>query len=221
MKTIKKISILKVIVVVIILITNQNIFPRILQNGSGTGYSEGDGSSKVGVINPIESYIIRASGSMLQGASYIHAFLNRIELQDFDGIDDKELAYLAGLAFENIARASETYDRLIDMAGVTPYNREVIQRLKDFDYDFFVKAHSLNGLVFEKVEKFLAKGDITGCLKNMRGRITAIESLLEGIKDELSFNRQPRLPDLWGLNETCAEACLFGSYTARVFHAIH
>ncbi len=198
-----------------------NAFAYILQNGSGTGYSGGNGDSTSEGSNTIESLIIHGSGYVLQGNSHIREFLNRVELQDFDGIDFNELAPLVNRAFENITQAVETYDRLIRMAEVTPYNPGVIQQLKDFDYDSFRDGQLLNGTVFGKVREYLSRGDITGSLKHMRSYIAFMESLLASMKDDLYFKRLPQLPVLWKLNETCAEACLFGSYTARLFYKMH
>jgi hypothetical protein len=123
-------------------------------------------------------------------------------------------------AFENITLARETYDRLIRIAEFTPYNPEVIQKLKDFDYDSFHDENLLIGTVFEKIRGYLSNGDITGSFKHMRSYIAFMEYLLVYMKYDLYFNCQPKLPVLWRLNETCSEACLFGSYAARIFYKL-
>jgi hypothetical protein len=114
-----------------------------------------------------------------------------------------------------------TYEQLIQLAESTPYNREFISKLKGFDYQSFMEKNGLNAVVFNKVREYLEKGDITGSFKHTYSNLCALEDLLTAIKNGTAVNRAPELSLLWKLNETCAETSLFGSYAARIFHAIH
>lgn len=92
-----------------------------------------------------------------------------------------------------------------------------IDKLKTFDYDGFESTHHLNGVIFDKVEEYLKKGDITGAFKACRTDILGIIVDLEEIKGYTTTNQLPDLKMLWSLNELCSESLLFGQYAARVF----
>jgi hypothetical protein len=164
--------------------------------------------------------VIQGAGYFLKGNSCIQSILNHVELQDFKGIDYNELDQLVNHALFNIILARVTYEQLIQLAEVTPYNREFIFKLKAFDYNYFMTEIGLNGVVFNKVREYLEKGDITGSFKHTYSNLCAVEDLLTAIKNKISVDRIPGLSLIWKLNETCAETSLFGSYAARVFHEI-
>jgi hypothetical protein len=224
----KNILFSKVLILLLILMFfNFSAFSRIYHNGSGSGYDEGSGGSAVGssnistITNPIESYIIEGAGSYLKGTVYIQSLLNRVELRDTNGIDDLELTRLVNHALDNITRARETFEKLIETAEATPYNPVVIDLLTHFPYETFMTINSLNPVIFKELESYLFHGDITGTFKRSYAGICSIERLLILIREELSMNRMPLLPVFWKLNEICAETTLFGSFAARVFHEIN
>ena len=143
-----------------------NIFPRILQNGSGQGYPDGDGDkSSVNNIS-IENYVIQGAGYFLQASSCIQSILNRVEMQDFNGFYFSEIEQLVYRAYFNIIFARMTYEQLVQLAESTPYNREFISRLTGFDYQSFLENNGLNAVVFNKVREYLEMGDITGSFKH-------------------------------------------------------
>jgi len=168
----------------------------------------------------IETYVIQGAGYFLEANSCIQSILNRVELQDFNGFYYSELDQLVHRAFFNIILARMTYEQLLRLAELTPYNREFISKLKGFDYQSYMNEMGLNAVVFNQVREYLEKGDITGTFKHTYSNLVAIDELLTGIKNEISVDRIPALSLIWKLNETCAETSLFGSYAARVFHAI-
>jgi hypothetical protein len=198
-----------------------NVFSYILQNGSGKGYPDGDGDN--GIVNnlSIETYVIQGAGYFLEGNSCIQTILNHAELQDLKGIDYNELHQLVDRAYFNITIARLTYEQLIRIAEMTPYNQEFVSKLKAFDYQSYMTETGLNSVVFNKVREYLEKGDITGSFKHTYSNLCDIEELLTSIKNGTAVNRIPELSLLWKLNETCAETSLFGSYAARVFNGIH
>jgi hypothetical protein len=222
MKVIKKNLKLKVLFwTFITIVFCMNMFPRILLNGSGEGYTSGDGDNGAITDLSIEMYVIQGAGYFLEANSCIQSILNRIELQDFNGIYYSELEQLVHRAFFNIMLARMTYEQLIQLAESLPYNQEFIIKLKGFDYRSFMDKYGLNGDVFNKVRDFLERGDITGSFKHTYTNLCVIEDLLTAIKNVISINRTPELSLLWKLNETCAETSLFGSYAARIIAIIH
>lgn len=221
MKVIKKKFKLKVLIgTFITIIICMNIFPRILLNGSGNGYTSGDDDN--GIVNTlsIETYVIQGAGYFLEGNSCIQSILNRVELQDFNGIDYNELDQLVHRAWFNIILARVYYEQLIQLAEMTPYKREFIFRLKAFDYNSFMTEMGLNSVVFNKVKEYLEKGDITGTFKHTYSNLIAIEDLLTTIMNGISVNLITDLSLFRKLNETCVETSLFGSYAARIFNNI-
>ena len=75
----------------ILMIFSMNIFPRILQNGSGQGYPDGDGDKSSVENVSIENYVIQGAGYFLEANSCIQSILNRVEMQDFNGFYLSEL----------------------------------------------------------------------------------------------------------------------------------
>ena len=204
----------------IVIIFSMNMFSYILLNGSGNGYTSGNDDTGIISTLSIETYVIQGGGYFLEANSCIQSILNRVEMQDFNGFYFSELEQLVYRAYFNIIFARMTYEQLIQLAESTPYNRGFISQLKGFDYQSFLENNGLNAVVFNKVREYLEKGDITGSFKHTYSNLCALEDLLTVIKNGTAVNRAPELSLLWKLNETCAETSMFGSYAARVFHAI-
>lgn len=203
----------------IFLFFNFNLLPYVCLNGGEEGYNGDDGESFV-YGGSIKYYIIKGGGYYLGGYSDILKFLERIELSDLNGLDFAQLNQIVDSALDNMNNAHYYYLLLIMKAEVTPYNMTFIDKLKAFDYHGFESAHHLNGAVFDRVEGYLKKGDITGTFKACRTDIVEIITVLERIKGYTSNNRMPVLQDIWLLNELCSESLLFGQYAARVFAEI-
>lgn len=200
-----------------------NGFSRIYHNGSGGAYEPPDGGEKTSTnVNIIEIYVERGAGYFLKGYSDFITFLNRVELQEQNGVDYDELRQLIDSALNHIKNAKYTYHQLVGIAEVTPYNLAVISKLKNFDYDAFIEEKSLNRIIFEKeVEKYLAKGDITGIYKRTYQKLNTFEVILTSFKIEVDSNRIPGLPALWYLNESWMVALAAGQYVAGVFYEMH
>ena len=109
---------------------------------------------------------------------------------------------------------------MIRAAEATPYNIDVIEKLKCFDYDTFSNQHKLNPYIFGIVKEYLVNGDITGTYKYTNEKLKEISLLIQKIQAELNAYRLPEISICWRLNELCAETTLFGSYIARIFKTI-
>ena len=201
------------------------VFPRVLANGSGSGYGGGEGTSSnvagsQSQFDTIEMYVIKGAGFYLNAYSDILVLLNRVEESDLIGMDYHEGRQISERALDNMYNAIYTYYYLIRRAEMTPYNETVITKLMAFDYVGFMEKWGLNSVLFKKVEEFLRKGDITGMYKYIYIELTAIVQILHHIRDELSLGKLPELSILWKLNERCSQTLLFGQYTSRVFYAV-
>ena len=201
---------------IILLLSSNNLFSYISCNGSGSGYAcplcKG-----IGFQNEIESMIIEGADYYLQGNSYIQTLLNRVELQDLKGLDYLEMQGLVNKALENITNSRLAYKKLVNKVKTMPYNLDVIEKLKSFDYKAFMMENRLNEKVFKQVEGYLSSGDITGSYKHVLSSIKKIERLLILVKTDMDFSR---IEPFWKINECCAELSLFGSYVARIFQSI-
>lgn len=206
-----------------LLLIGMNAYPFINHNGAGGGYGDGDGSDDESICSyggTIEFYIVQGAGYFLEANMDIQSLLRQVELQDLQGFNYQEMQAVVNSALENMYNAKQTYELLIQTALRTPYNQPVIEILKDFDYESFMKENGLNRVIFEKVRGFLQKGDITGVFKHTYSRFMEIIELLDAIKQPVSHYQLPVLSIFWRLNENTSYVSLFGSYVARVFAAI-
>ena len=212
---------------VCLVLTTGNAFGYICANGAGLGYCDpatdpGCNETKSGVAlsldyAPIESYIEEGGGYFLNAFSNILSMSNRVEMTNLAGVDHDELRKIVNNGLDNITRARYTYFLLIRAAEKTPYNQDVLLKLKDFNYREFMTANSLNSVIFRQVAEYLEKGDITGIFKQMNTTFLSIEELLLSIKAKTDLNRPPQLTDIWTLNEAASNTLLFGQYAARIF----
>ncbi len=221
MSHIKKIIALKVVIFCFsLIIINNYCFPWILGNGAGGGYNENTQPPGIQSKLPIEILLIEGAGYFLQSQGKVQTLLSKVEWQDLKAIDYIELNQLVKSALSSIINARLAFEELIKIAEVTPYNLEVMGQLNRFDYDNFLKEHSLNPFIFGAVRDYLEKGDITGTFKYLYERLKEIEQMLLIIEEYTAKNHLPELTVYWRLNERCAETALFGSYIARIFKSI-
>jgi hypothetical protein len=220
----KKNIFLTVFIGILVIVLSMNLFSFIRNNGSGKGYDE-DGGGGQGISIPqsnaqIDFYITEGAGHFLRAKKDIQQILHIVEMQDTQGLDFTVLNWLVDSAIWHMTNALNSYRELIRKAEVTPYNQDIQAWLKGFGYDAFRLENGLNYSVFEEVKGFLQQGDITGAFQWTYSRDTEILEMLISIKIEISGEKLPGLPIFWRLNETCDLASIFGSYIARVFHAL-
>ena len=213
-----------VVFIMVIFLMNTEVFSVICANGSGQGYEDpGDGKSNFASTKEnyiIEAYIEEGGGYFLNAFSNILLVSNRIEMANLKGIDYEELKSIVDIALENIRNAKHTYSILIQTALETPYDMEVISKLKRFDYHGFMTEYSLNSAIFKEVEVNLKNGNITGTFIRIYNSFINIEGLLLLIKNEVDLNKMPALPRIWEVNEEASNTLTFGQYITRVFYAL-
>lgn len=195
-------------------------FPYWLLNGSGSGYNNDIQSPGIQSKISVEILVIEGTGYFLQANTKVQNLLNILEFMDIKGIDYIELNQVVKSSLIATINARITFEELIKVAEVTPYNLEVIEQLNSFDYDNFLNEYRLNPYILGIVRDFLVKGDITGTYKYFYDNLKIIEKLLMTLQASISENRMPELANFWRLNELFAEETLFGSYIARIFKAI-
>jgi hypothetical protein len=220
MKTIKIFSLKLFVLIIIVAVTQSNAFAVIFGNGAGGGYDEGSGGkSAAGGGSLIEEYIEIGAGHYLEAYSSILSFFNRVELADEKNRDFYQWQYILSKAITRVTQAEAAYDLLTREAEASPYNENVLLKLKNFDYDRFRVEFGLKIEIFQEVESYLKAGDITGVFKRIRAGLKEIHSRLETIHAEVAQNKMPKLVSLWDLNELCSSTLLFGQYISRVFYS--
>lgn len=199
-----------------------NLFPCMCCNGSGDGYDSSSDSGANASLkgNIIETYVIEGAGSFLNAQAKIMMLLNKVEMSDLKGIDYNELQAIVSSALEYMKDARLSYDNLIKTAEKTPYKENVTAKLVSFGYDEFSVENNLNPTIFQKVKNYLSVGDITGTYRKIYDKFGKIINLLNLIKNEISANKTPELPNLWKLNQVSSQTLLFGQYIAIVFSEI-
>jgi hypothetical protein len=206
----------------LVIVFSWNGYSFIRGNGAGGGYGdeEEEGQSlsvQAAGDQAIEYYIMEGGGYYLEANASIQKLLNRVELQEIQGLFYPELQWLSGSALYWLQRAGESYERLIRIAEATPYNPAVLEKLRTFDYDGFKSRYDLNSDIFSLVRSYLQQGDITGLFRCSHRECLEMIDILKQIRDELNFYRLPDLALFWQLNEKQSTSSLLGSYVARIF----
>ncbi|MCK4762197.1 MAG: hypothetical protein KAW12_08370 [Candidatus Aminicenantes bacterium] len=220
MNRIKNQWVLKAVIgVFIVLAFSFNSFSWIYHNHGGSAYVDG-GEGIAAISSSIETYIIDGAGYFLKSYADVLILLNYIETTVPGNLDQAELQEVVENALTNLNSAKSAYTQLITLAEATPYNVEVLEKLKFLDYDSFIENNGLIPVVFKDVEKYLKKGDITGTLKKSAAAFDMLVSILKTIEADIALGNMPDINSLWNLNQEYAKELLFGQYTARVYYAL-
>ena len=126
-------------ILISLFVFHMSILAYIFGNGSGSGYQSG-ADSRSGGRGDIEAYVIRGAGHYLNAYGEILGFLNRYEMEPLNGIDFAECSAILNRALDHLDGAVATYRSLIQTAAFTPYDEQVISRLRDFDFTSFIKG---------------------------------------------------------------------------------
>jgi hypothetical protein len=229
----KQIISLSIIISVLLMFT-VNINGLMIANESNKAYCGGDSgdpcppdtlkaSTKSSYFPTIRELIIAGGGYMLKSSMYINGFLNKIELSG----PSPNRTYYKGLqgtlnsAIYYMEKARFAYFQLNNLAGETPYNQNVINRLIGFDYNSFQQEYKLFPSIFFKVKELLSLGDVTGVYSELYSYCNQILDLLYIIKRDVDTGIFPELSIVWDVNQYYSEFKLFGQYVARIFYCIN
>lgn len=194
-----------------------NLFPIFFCNESCRAYDDCDPESVNRSGVSLGQLVVQGGGYFLTSNSQMLEFLNRIEMAELTGIDYTELQGVINLAIENMENARDVYQNIISIAKETPYNPEVLKKLRRFDYRAYQETHGLNGVIFSKVKGYLKKGDVTGAYIQIKSGMDGILENLYVIKASVDANIFPDISLLWRTNQAYAFSGLFGMYLAEVF----
>ena len=168
----------------------------------------------------LNAYIIEGGGYFLQVGSDINTLLSRVEFSELYGLDFEEIQKTLDAAIDNLEKARGNYYQLKNLAAVTPYNQDMIDRLIKFNYDDFKEGNGLIPAVFESVKMYLKNGDLRGIYNGFYSNAGQILDTLYTLKKDVDAGIFPKISTLWSLNQKFSEAKLMGQYTSMVFYAI-
>lgn len=208
--------------IAVTLFVSIGLFGVVSGNGSELGYNgNGDGDENQRSANTnIKTLVIMGAGHFLKSHSDFQLFLNKIELSELTGANYDEWQDILNRAISGMESARATYLGLKNLAANTPYNPEVIEKLKGFDYPGFMEKNNLNPQVFKQVETLLSQGNVTGVYEKIFLDTGDILEALYRVKQEIDQNLFPTIHNLWNLNQLYSDSLFLGQYTAVVFKEI-
>ena len=179
-----------------------------------------DGESIKSGNSLINTLIIDGAGYFLKSNSNYIMLLNGVEVSELYGADTPQWQTAFYGAWENMEKASATYEALISTARETPYNPAVLEKLTTFDFKTFVKAKKLNTAIFSRIEGFLKKGNVTGVYVLLKSDMDNILLRLKSLKAVIDAGGTPGISQLLELNQVYCYSMLTGQYLSQVFKAI-
>jgi len=171
-------------------------------------------------VPEIKANIIESADYFLRSYSDFLVLLSRIERAELGDIDYNELTALFRSCVSKLENSKDVYTDLIGKAEITPYNEDVIKKLRRFDYAAYRGKNSLNPSTFKEVSAYMKKADIRGLYNQLLANVADILVHCDEIKTEINENRLPKISELWELNSLFSKALIFGQYTAMISHKI-
>ena len=214
MKQNYKTAIFKVFLVTFILcLFHMQGIARVIANTSEIAFEE-PGSTG------IRQYVIEAAGDFLNSQSNFLLFLNKIEMEELNGIDYAELQQVINNAVVHMENARTKYNDLTQLADSTPYDQPTITQLMNFNYTSFQESKGLNSVIFNKGKTYLSCGDVRGLYHQLLADTQSILDQLTVIKSVVDAGVIPENSGLWQVNQSYCETLLFGQYAAEIFYDV-
>lgn len=209
-----KTTILKVLLGIFILgLFHMQGIARFIFNHSEIGFEE---PGRTG----IRQYVVEAAGGFLNSHSDFLLFLNKIEMEEINGIDYAELQQVIHNAVAHMENARAKYNDLTQLADSTPYDQPTIIGLMNFNYTSFQESKGLNSVIFNEVETYLSSGDVRGLYHQLLADTQSILDQLTLIKSDVDAEVIPENSDLWQVNHAYSETLLFGQGAAEIFYDV-
>jgi hypothetical protein len=165
-------------------------------------------------------YITEGAGYMLGAYSGVGSFLKQVEVSELYGVDSAAIRSILNRMIDDLERARDTYFVIDYIAAITPYRKDVIERLAAFDYDGFEKSEGLFGTVFDRVERFLKCGDIRGVFAKILKDIDSLLRQSYALRKSVDAGTLPDIKSLWKLNQSFTNTILFGQYFSQVLYEV-
>lgn len=214
-----------IIVSILSILFTLSIYSFFAANTSDTAFishtPDGENAISLPKANGSLGYLIsKGTGFFLKSHSDMLLFLNLIEISEISRLDSFELQKVLNSAIENIDQARITYYQLKRLAAITPYNQEVIDKLRTFDYDTLQSERNLNAVIFDRVKRLLSIGDVRGAYNLFYEDLNYLFERIRSLKPIVDSEKVPEIPELWRINQKYSEVQLFGQYLTEVFYEL-
>jgi hypothetical protein len=164
----------------------------------------------------IEHYVIEGAAAFFKAQADVMNLFSLGEMGARGPFDFSTALSLVRSAEEQLRKAKSSFIQAYDLGKSAGYVESHLSLLKDFDYDGFALREGLNEVIMNRVEAYLAKGDITGFYAQMTEDIDGmIESLTE-IRGQLENDLKPKTSAMWQLLQQFSETTLFGNYGTMI-----
>lgn len=168
----------------------------------------------------MNQFVVEGASYFLKSHSSYLELLQKIEISEIEYVPLGILDETANTAIRQMQDSVLAYNQLKSWAAVTPYNEDVINLLKNFNYMSFLQEQSLNSAIFWNVRDYLKSGDVLGIYDKMLVDSNTILKMLGEIEADLASGKIPKNHSLWKLNQVYLEALIFDQYVAMVFASI-
>lgn len=167
----------------------------------------------------IESLTIEAASNFLKSNAEVFLLLNEVEISQ-NGLNFDKALNFTNSALDKLEYTKRDLSDIIQIGKISGYDKEIVNRLKNFRYDTFVYDNKLVKDVFERLLPYFTTGDIIGFYQIMLNDLEEISIKLHSIKNQLEINSQPSLEEFWLLLQKNSETILLGNYATLVFNSL-
>jgi hypothetical protein len=204
--------------VILMILASYQVEGSIFANGIDCSVEPNDCKRIDSNISVTESIALPSLNSLVvQGASYFlkskanYSIL--LQLQE-TGLESASVEKLNDV-IEDIEKANQIYIELNFLMSERRYSREIVYRLKNFNYEELMKRENLNPVIFKEVVSFMKEGDT-------KGVIEAIQKRMQATLDSLYLVKENRLAIryLWRTSEQYSNLNAFGQYVALIMSEI-
>jgi hypothetical protein len=188
------------------------------------GCDPGTGGDVNGYIPSGESllgmYLVEGAGYILDAHSGVMDFINRFEMAELNGADYTEMGDILHQVIDNLENAGNIYIMINFIAENTPYNEEMIDRLKTFDYEAFREKNNPYPGVFDRLKGFLVIGDVRGVFAEVSKNIDTLLYQVYALKESTDGAKLPVVRSVWQLNQSFSENLFFGQYFSQILYEV-
>ena len=167
----------------------------------------------------IESLTIEATSNFLKSNSEALLLLNEVEISQ-NGLNFDKALNFTNSALDKLNVTKSNLLDIIQIGTISGFDKEAVNRLKNFRYDTFVYDNNLVKDVFERLIPYFTDGDMIGFYQMMLNDLDEISDSLRSIKNQLEIKSQPPLEEFWLLLQKYSENILLGNYAAMVFNSL-
>ena len=174
----------------------------------------------VATPDDLNTEVVSGATYYLKSYSHILRLLALYEASSMRDVTHARLKHSLNRAVFLMKKSQQAYRRLIFKTTFARRNSQVSLILNHKDFGEFARKRALNETIFNRLAPDLAAGNVRGIYLQMDAEIEKIIGILTELQAINRAQDGPSLTLLWELNQSCAEAMLYGQYTAEIFCGI-